>query len=860
MLLKPLEIEKERPVLDFPLCFAKTRVNSEGTTERGIDVFTHCKIVGHIAKALVNLFPSAISKDLFASEADLIASVHDVGKISPTFQEKIRRAIDNYIPNSEKALENINPEIERNWGGHAGTSLASLQKIHRQIAEIAGRHHGFTPPGSITANDSCIGGIPWQNSRIELINKLKKEFQSEFPEKLSRYQLDVLSGLTTVADWIGSGSFFEHINSNNWNDKILKSIDNAGFIQPSFKKSLSFQDIFGFTPRPSQTKLIETTSKPGVYILEAPMGLGKTEAALYAAYQLLESGQATGLYFALPTQLTSNKIHQRVTHYLNQILDPICPHRQALLLHGNAWLQHTELGEEGQPGCSWFNSSKRGLLAPFAVGTIDQALMAVMNVKHGFVRTFGLAGKVIILDEVHTYDSYTGTLLDALVKELNKLHCTVIILSATLTQNRRATFLNSNTCTHKAYPLISAKPKNSPPYELEVEPIPNKNIQIVLQNDFKTVESEALLRAEQGQQVLWIENTVAEAQAIYRQLKAKEMNIEVGLLHSRFLKTDRETNEEHWVQLFGKEGHIQRQKRGRILVGTQVLEQSLDIDADFLITRICPTDMLLQRLGRLWRHEETNGLRPEGAKNEAWILAPSLETAIENPRTTFGKTANVYLPYVLCRTLEVWQDRHEVSIPSQIRDLIEQTYAPRQEQGNMAKYLWILEQERSKLENFARIGLSQNGKTLSEKKASTRHSDQESCEVLLVRTYKQNSTEAMVTLLNGTEITLPKGAKQQNAKAWKETAALLTLNTVTVPEYLAPTPIDNRHISLLGQYLHIDSKDDDNSFRIGWVTETNQITTLDNAPASTNFKLEYRSDYGYDFTPCKSGSITDDAW
>ena len=194
------------------------------------------------------------------------------------------------------------------------------------------------------------------------------------------------------------------------------------------------------------------------------------------------------------------------------------------------------------------------------------------------------------------------------------------------------------------------------------------------------------------------------------------------------------------------------------------------------------------------------------------------------------------------------------------RDLIEQTYAPRQEQGNMAKYLWILEQERSKLENFARIGLSQNGKTLSEKKASTRHSDQESCEVLLVRTYKQNSTEAKVTLLNGTEITLPKGAKQQNAKAWKETAALLTLNTVTVPEYLAPTPIDNRHISLLGQYLHINSKDDDNSFRIGWVTETNQITTLDNAPASTNFKLEYRSDYGYDFTPCKSGSITDDAW
>ena len=847
-------------VLPLEECIAKTYQGLNDSTHVGVNVYTHCLIVGYVARALLSRYSNTPVGELFPLGSELVAAVHDVGKISPTFQEKIRRSLNNYTPNSQQGLENTHPDSEKNWGYHAGTSYASIKAIQPQIAEIAGRHHGSTPTSPPLANDSCIGGPLWQNSRLELIQLLKKEFQSEFPNKLTRHQMDALSGLTTVADWIGSGSAFENIGESNWKDKILESIDNAGFIQPTFKKGLDFHAIFGFLPRPSQIKLIETATKPGVYILEAPMGLGKTEAALYAAYQLLESGQATGLYFALPTQLTSNKIHQRVTHYFNQILDPLCPHRQALLLHGSAWLQHTELGEDGQPGYSWFNTSKRGLLAPFAVGTIDQALMAVMNVKHGFVRAFGLAGKVVILDEVHSYDSYTGTLLESLIHGLQELHCTVIILSATLTQERHCAFLSSPTCMSRAYPLISAKPKGSSPVELDIERIPDRKFQLSLQKDFTHTEAEVLKRAEQGQQVLWIENTVAEAQAVYKQLRAKELPIEVGLLHSRFLKTDRETNEEYWVQLFGKEGHRQRTTKGRILVGTQVLEQSLDIDADFLVTRICPTDMLLQRLGRLWRHRSTDPLRPNMAQCEAWILAPDLQSAIENPKINYGKTANVYAPYVLNRTLEVWQNLNEVHIPSQIRDLIEQTYAPRHEQGNMAKYLWLLEQERAKLENFARIGLSQNGKTLPEKKASTRYSDQESCEVLLVRLYKQNSTEATITLLDGTNITLYKGAKYHNAKTWKETAALLTKNTVTVPEYLAPSIIDNKHISLLGQYLHIHNKNDDSTFRIGWVNESNQINTLDNAPASVNFKLEYRSDYGYYFTPSKSSSITDDAW
>ena len=134
-------------------------------------------------------------------------------------------------------------------------------------------------------------------------------------------------------------------------------------------------------------------------------------------------------------------------------------------------------------------------------------------------------------------------------------------------------------------------------------------------NDNDAVE-EVLKRAERGEQVLWIENTVDEAQKKYNLMAARsmEINVDCGLIHARFIKVDRQKKEDQWVGLYGKNGHGLRKERGRILIGTQVLEQSLDIDADFLVTRICPTDMIFQRLGRLWRHRnnDNNSARAGG--------------------------------------------------------------------------------------------------------------------------------------------------------------------------------------------------------------------------------------------------------
>ncbi len=836
-------------LLPLNQCLAKSRKTDGNSVLPGQLVLSHCQIVGEVARAMIMRMPEWLRAELFPAGAELIAAAHDIGKVSPTFQKKIYTALSQKDEAILSALRAFNADAEKSWGGHGGVSQAATdtQNAGKYIPEILGQHHGFSPNLAMyQATSEVFGGVPWQLQRIELLAQLKQVLGADFPIVKDALQARVLAGLTTVSDWIGSGSLFEDPDSE-WQSRIEQALDTAGFIQPQLKSGLSFSEVFDFTPKAAQIKLIEAANQPGVYVLEAPMGLGKTEAALYAAYQLLCKKLATGIYFALPTQLTSDKIHERANTFLNQILDGESPHKQALLVHGNAWLKQFEMGEEGNPGGAWFAQGKRGILAPFAVGTIDQALMAVMNVKHGFVRTFGLAGKVVILDEVHSYDSFTGTILDALVKALRQLHCTVIILSATLTQERRAKLLGI-TPISTAYPLITAQPNTGELAEVSVELIPDVSVAIVHQPEINAI-AEVLHRAAEGQQVLWIENTVNEAQAIYKNLaaRASEIGVACGLLHSRFTKADRAAKEGDWVIYFGKGGAETRAQQGRILVGTQVLEQSLDIDADFLVTRIAPTDMLLQRLGRLWRHEKTR--RPQTAQREAWIISPDLAAAITSSELAFGATAKVYAPYVLCRSLKVWQGLTQVHLPGQIRELIEETYATQDESEQMAKYLYQVEIMRAKLERLALLGLSQGGTTQPEEKAQTRHSELESTEVFLIRSYEQDQKKqgTWVTFLNQERIWVPHNGRSLSRKQWRKISAMLMQNTLKVADHLAPKAISKTQIQWLGDYFYLGKPEYDESdmLRVALVDESGAVKSLDNSAVNDNYYINYDALIGY---------------
>ncbi|MCF7943877.1 MAG: CRISPR-associated helicase Cas3' [Spirochaetia bacterium] len=840
-------------------CLAKSVGTKDGYKSPGIDVETHSRIVGMVAKKLIELFPEGLRKQLFPQGSELAAAVHDVGKINPLFQEKIKRSLKDYQPNTEKALKDANPELERQRNlYHSIVSKAALYYSPPFIADIAGSHHGYPAGCSLLPEDAVIGGSAWQQERMALVEHMQQYFSQDWPEIEDDIHAAVLSGLTTVADWIGSGPAFDNIltiEPEALEFLAAEAVGNAGFFPVQVRKNLQFHDIFPeYLPNPMQSAMAQLSDRSGIYIVEALMGEGKTEAALHAAYHFLESGQASGIYFALPTRLTSEKIYDRFNEFLGKVLEDSDPH-QALLLHGTSWLRSTDLGEDAGPGFSWFNSNKRGILAPFSVGTIDQALMAVMHVKHGFVRTFGLAGKVVVIDEIHTYDMYTGTIAEHLIQSLASLGCTVIILSATLTRNRISSLLNQpggHMLTYQGdvpdhYPMITkAVPGKEPEFSQKLAS-ENTLVNISHTNDYEYAFDEVKERAFTNQYVLWIENSVQEAQQVYARLGAwgRDNAIEVGLLHSRFLRAERQNLEAHWTGLYGKEGLKERalHATGKILIGTQILEQSLDIDADFLVSHLAPSDMLFQRIGRLWRHERLYGKRPMHARKEVLVISPEYDSVMNNPGRAFGPSGLIYSPYVLLRTLEVWKLLNSAIIPSDLRKIIESTYAEREEQGKLAMIQRELIKQKEKLKLAAYNSMASFGKALSDENPPTRIAELPSADVLLLGRdpdYEGGS----IWFSDGTVIQIPGNPETASREEKKRLALQFMEHIVRVPSYHAPNALERNELRWLAPYLYISSEKEDR-LRIAVLTQGDALIGLGNRPVHDTHNLGYSKVLGY---------------
>ncbi|MFI3272494.1 MAG: CRISPR-associated helicase Cas3' [Pseudomonadota bacterium] len=857
---------KERQALPLEKCLAKTwhscRPKVSGCSEppqslAGRSVEEHCLIAHAVALRLLECMPHA-QRILFPAYAARIPLVHDIGKVCPTFLEKIYRAI-GHAKHSFEELQGVDPSTEKIWGGHSAVSYASLKdctKSRPYVAEIAGAHHGKATASNLP-DYVGYGGPTWHVQRLELIRRLLQKISGQEPDfdgpespwpLVENYeQALLLKGFTSVSDWIASGSLFDNPNIP-WQGLVDEAVERAGFQTLRIKKGLRFQDVFSFSPRPSQTAFYENIQQAGVYILEAPMGMGKTEAALYAAYCMMEKGLSSGLYFALPTQLTSNKIYERLNSFLGQILDN--QEQKAVLVHGKAWLtrfaERMEMGADAAVNGSWFHGSKRGILAPFAVGTIDQALMAAMHVKYGAVRVYGLAGKTVILDEVHSYDTYTGTILDELVALLRHYGCTVIILSATLTAERRSA-LTGYCSEEQAYPLISASHAHGQCREIQSPPLSSNTVALQHPTEAQALE-EAIVRAEDGQQVLWIENTVKKAQEMYALFASRcaDLGIKTGLLHSRFTVHDRDHNEGYWTALYGKNAQ-QRSAMGRILVGTQVVEQSLDIDADFLVTRFCPTDMLLQRLGRLWRHKDT--VRPKSARRETYLLHPTIDEVhaslsashINTAKALWKESGFVYFPYVLFRSLERWGAMTEVRLPDDIRTLLEATYAQVVDETPLMCALYKeLENARRDLRSLALSTLSTGDAVLSEERASTRVNQTVDVDVLLLRSLSR--AERRLVLANGKVIQLPSSDAPWQEK--QRISAELMLNIVRVAEHNAPQACSYKDVEIFSPYLYCKPNADGKVFlRIACITPTD--TLCDSYSNPHEKVLCYREDYGY---------------
>lgn len=855
-----LKIPKEKsriqspsiPLLPETEWIAKTRTvyhDGEAEREKGCTLYTHLWTTCMILRILKEIWRDFPRGKLISPEAERLAADHDIGKATPFFLSKIYRSINILFP-----WNNIVTDIP---GGHAECSQRILLHTGAAFAKLAGAHHGSTPQDLRLQSGSMehiLGNKEWENSRCNFLKKLHEDLNLGDVGNIPKDREAITLGAVILADWLSSSMDLPADTLFPDQKSIRKVIENAGLLPVSWKTKLPFHEIFGFSPNPLQKACAGIAHPGSIIVIEAGMGSGKTEAALYLAHQLLAAKKANGLYFAMPTRLTSEKIYDRLNTFLSHTI-PAAENRNALLIHGEAWLnwileQPSDSAENGAVNAnpdSWFQSAKRALLAPFAAGTVDQALLSIINVRHSALRAFALAGKVVVFDECHSYDAYTGELIAALIQNIRKWGGTVIILSATLTAEAKRKFLGENSCasltSRSSYPLITIAEPEKPLEFIEFQPEKTDTVKIRHTGDDSAAMREALKHALRGEQVLWIENTVFGAQNIYKQLACGPQGIEVGLIHSRFPAFLRREQESKWVDLLGKNGADNRRKHGRILVATQILEQSVDVDADFLISRLAPGDMLFQRIGRLWRHEKLNAVRPQQAKREMLLLIPEECSA---PEQIQGNTHILlpYDPYWMLRTCEIWKEMNEVHIPDDIRPVLEKIYQDRPEESEiMARLKQKMIQRREHEQCLANCSRGTADNAQSDEFFGTRLSDDDEVRVLLLR--KGNGgcplNQQLMSVFKETPIQLPSATASRQEKVRAAASLFEVMVKVSckyAPEY-EDFPLDFlKHILWTGN-------DSERPVRAAYVDETGALLTLSGMPVVCKRNLSYHPKLGY---------------
>ncbi|MET0744461.1 MAG: CRISPR-associated helicase Cas3' [Microvirga sp.] len=486
------------------------------------------------------------------------------------------------------------------------------------------------------------------------------------------------AGLLMLADWLASDTtFFPFTNGRDDGDRMAISrrlariavskvgLDVSGWRDILRSSDPTFLSAFGReAPRPMQTAAAAPSAS--LVILESETGSGKTEAALWRYVQLFRQGLVDGLYFALPTRVAATQIFDRV----RSARDRLFPNddRPPVVLAVPGQLRVDDVEGHLMPGfeVQWPDKHdaperwsaqhpKRFLAAPIAVGTIDQALLGTIMTSHAHLRSTSLLRHLLVIDEVHASDVYMQGLLGNLLEYHTKAGGHALLLSATLGSSLRRRLLGLDPETmeeavNAPYPLISwadcrreshwSEPWEGIQKQVKVTTLPSMH-------DAMMIAATALDAARRGAKVLVIRNTVGSAIETASALEdlagpqASELFAvadQPTLHHGRFTPDDRKRLDQQVERDLGRP----RRPGGRVIIGTQTLEQSLDIDADLLLTDLCPVDVLLQRMGRLHRHMPN--ARPDGFSSpQAIVIVPygrDLSPLVRSPRNGLGTTEN----------------------------------------------------------------------------------------------------------------------------------------------------------------------------------------------------------------------------
>lgn len=716
-------------------------------------------------KRALNAISAGQGRALFA----WLCGVHDCGKATPAFQrvdaegaEAVRRAGLNWDE----------PRVKRARWRHdkaGGTLLLRLLRAAgwdaQQIAwlwPLVAGHHGTVPTlgdlnGLRTARGEPQGKSPgWlrvQAALVEVFTKLLgfNDLADVQPRMVPNRAMQLqLSGLVVMADWIASDErHFPGVDTltavtlQGARDRAVKAWARlglrGGWGALENPAPDAFARRFQHPPRLSQEHVMEVARRipaPGLLIVEAPMGEGKTKAAMLAAEALAARFGADGVFVGMPTQATSDPMFTQVRAWLDGI-DPKLA-GQVALLHGKRmfnkeWRQLLDgsdtdpdsfyggiaeddlygltgspFGEEAaaerQALAEWFLGRKRGLLSPFVVGTIDQLLFAATRTKHVMLRAAGLMGKVVVLDEVHAADVYMSQFLQEGLRWLGQAGVPVVLLSATLPPAQRRdlvaaylagaasaeTFDVAELPTPRGYPSVTAAclVEGRPVYDVDDARQWRADLDVavtVLPETADDANEEAAEAANaiaevlqdrlaQGGCALVIRNTVPRAQHVYQVLCERFGAEDVRLLHGRMTAHDRAEGTEECLRLLGPPGETGERPFGRlILVATQLAEQSFDVDADVLVTDLTSIDLLLQRLGRIHRHDKV--IRPPRLRRPEVIITGFAPQA-GSPPWILPASETIYGRYLLLRTAAMVcaADGGSWSIPGDVPRLVEHVY------------------------------------------------------------------------------------------------------------------------------------------------------------------------------------------
>lgn len=845
--------------------WAKSVFHGDPNDHRYLLLWQHLQDCAAVARRVWNDFlPDAVKEELVAdlgSEraavglVSFLAMIHDVGKASPAFEvqcdylcDRVRehglRVDEQFFACHKEERAGYRHELVGyqsvcQWFNRRGYQTDE-ESMANGIAYVVGGHHGTC----VTADKKrllgkaeakhYLGGRAWDDVRQDIINWAAEE--TDFATTLHllddhplrcRTQI-LLTAIVIISDWIASDSWLFPLNSSEVDEQCFDAFERARqawwqlnlprpwqvSLEESTPDALFAErfDIPGAHLRPVQreaVRLAQTMPSPGLMIIEANMGEGKTEAALLSAEILAGRFGRGGVYYGLPTQTTANAMFHRTLGWIGRLPAP----EQGTL--GSVFLSHgkREQNEEyfnltertsaanafemrngeyivddedrtGGDGASngfepsieavvnsWLSGRKRGNLSDFVLGTIDQILMMSLQCKHLVLRHLAFAGKVIILDEVHSNTAYMNVYLETTLSWLGVYGAPVIMLSATLPQARREAFLeayrrgaaartdaqhepeqslmdfltarksviqtestsrrqSSDTGSEAVrrcgkvldtrYPLISYVSGGEEPRSIAPKPSGRESSVLVqrIADDDETLVQLLRDKLATGGCAVVVRDTVQRAQHTYDVLKkAFGDAMDVSLDHARYMACDRSAIDTRLMERFGKDSTPAT--RQGIVVATQVVEQSLDVDFDLMVTDIAPADLILQRAGRLHRHCRGEGEcnRPEPLRQAQLYISGMESCDIEQPPVFAKSIESVYEQFFLMRTAALMGlcDSEPVTLrlPQDIPQLVQGVYDvdrdccpdawhsnERDARGELRKHVWDSEKKAAQFRIF----------------------------------------------------------------------------------------------------------------------------------------------------------------